>query len=64
MVWGRGSSIVRRGGAPGVFDTMASPALFVRKLMRELFPTLLRPMTANSGYLAGGHADTDTQLWT
>ncbi len=39
---------------PGVCEVFASPLWKVRELMREDFPTLDRPMKANSGKRAGG----------
>ena len=40
---------------PGVFDTIARALRPVSRLISELLPTLLRPITANSGYKGAGH---------
>ena len=47
---------------PGFFDVFATSLRLVSMLMRELFPTLLLPMTAISGCFGGGQSLTFTQL--
>jgi hypothetical protein len=40
---------------PGVFEILARPSLFVRRLIKEDLPTLDRPMKANSGKSGARH---------
>ena len=49
---------------PGVAEVMANPLWLVSILMREDFPTLLRPMKAYSGRLPSGHFRTSVLLMT
>ena len=47
---------------PGVFETIAKEFLPVKRLIKDDLPTLDRPITANSGYRAGGHCAVLTLL--
>ena len=49
---------------PGVLDTFARELCPVSMLIREDFPTLERPITANSGSLGFGHCSSLTLLLT
>ena len=60
-----GNLLVAKGGLlPGVLDTFASEFCPVSMLIREDFPTLERPITANSGNLGFGHCSSLTLLLT
>ena len=49
---------------PGVWEVLANLELPVSMLMRELLPTLDRPMKANSGSFRCGFCPTLVLLWT
>ena len=57
-------SVERSMLLPGVLDTFARELCPVSMLIREDFPTLDRPMTANSGSLGFGHCSSLTLLLT
>jgi hypothetical protein len=56
------AAVIPTPHAPGSLDTSARSFRPVSMLMSDDLPTLLRPITANSGYRGAGQSATVTQL--